>query len=231
MSSIENVHVLPELLVPAARPARDFPGTPGVQRRGQVVPLHHRPAIALGGLCDRVQIDGQRQVAAIDARRASCFVDAAGVWTDGEQARPAQLSPIGLASSTSWDSAVITGISDRVGWEAAKAWEDGLDLPAAPFLDHQANSRLVLLDGRLGHQLPTVVAVSETSVRWGAGATWDAAAGRALYGTGWPTDTSELALIECILAGAHLGIAAVNVGSALLTVNNLSRISVQLTAC
>jgi hypothetical protein len=229
MSAIENVHALPELLVPAARPARHDPATPVVQRHGQVVPLHHRPAIALGGLCDRVQVNGQRQIAAVDTRGASCFVDAAAVWTDGEHTHPTQLAPIGLASSSCRDTALITGISDRIGWEAAKAWEDGLDLPTAPFLDHQANSRLVLLDGRLGHQLPTVVAVSETSVRWGAGATWDAAAGRAMYGTGWPTDTSELALIECILAGARLGIAAVDVGSALLTVNNLTRISVQIT--
>jgi len=50
-----------------------------------------------------------------------------------------------------------------------------------------------------------------------------------MYGTGWPTDKTELALIDSILAGAHLGIAAVDVGSALLTANNLNRVSVQLT--
>jgi hypothetical protein len=230
MSAIENVHALPELLVPATRPAHDRHSTPGVHRRGQVVPLHQRPAIAHGGLSGRALINGQRQVQAIDTHQASCWVDATAVWTDGETSRPTQLTPIGLASASTWDQALITGISDRIGWEAATAWEDGLDLPAAPFLEHKASSRLVLLDGRLGHQLPTVVAVSETSVRWGAGATWDAALGRALYGTGWPTDKSELALIDCILAGAHLGIAAVDIGSALLNVNHLSRLSVQLTA-
>jgi hypothetical protein len=231
MSAIENVHALPELGVAAPRPLGGGTTTsPGVHRRGQVVPLHQRPAIAHGGLCDRVLLNGQRQVPAVDAHQASCWIDATAVWYDGEHGQPSQLTPIGLAVSTSWEQALITGISDRIGWEAAKAWEDGLDLPAAPFLEHIASERLVLLDGRLGHRLPTVVAVSETTVRWGAGATWDAALGRALYGTGWPTDKSELALIDCILAGAHLGIAAVDIGSALLSVNHLSRVSVQLTS-
>jgi hypothetical protein len=230
MSVIENVHALRQPYVPATRPAGEGPTGSGVRRRGQVVALHQRAAIAHGGLGGRVLSNGQRQVPAVDARQASCWVDAVAVWSDGELARPTRLNPIGLAASPSWDEALITGISDRIGWEAASAWEAGMELPAAPFLEHQASARLVLLDGRLGHRLPTVVAVSETSVRWGAGATWDAALGRALYATGWPTDKSELALIECILAGAHLGIAAVDVGSALLAVNNLSRVSVQLTS-
>jgi hypothetical protein len=221
--------VLPELLAPAPSPDRQPISTPGVSRRGPVVPLHQRPAIALGGLSERSLVHGQRQVQALDANKATCWVDAAGVWADGETARPNQLTPIGVAAGSDWDQALVAGISDRLGWEAAKAWEDGVDLPAAPFLDDRSSDRVELLDGRLGHQLPTVVAVTETSVRWGAGATWEAALGRAMYGTSWPTDKSELALIDSILAGSHLGIAAVDIGSTLLTINNLSRVSVQLT--
>ena len=72
--------------------------------------------------------------------------------------------------------------------------------------------------------------MSNEATRWGAGATWEAALGRALYGADWPADEAELALIEGILSAARIGIAAVELGSPLLTDHNVARVSVQLTA-
>jgi hypothetical protein len=231
MSMSSSAHELPELPSSFIRPATERRQglARGVQRRGSVVALHQRPTIALGGLGERALVSGQRQVQAVDARHTTCWVDAAGVWSDGESELPRQISSIGLSSGTDWDVALISGISDRLGWEAAKAWEDGLDLPAAPFLDDLTPDNLELLDGRLGHQVPTVVAVSETSVRWGAGATWEIARGRAMFGY-WTFEKSELAVIDAILAGSRLGIAAVDVSSAALSANKISRVSVQLTS-
>jgi hypothetical protein len=125
---------------------------------------------------------------------------------------------------------LLNGLSDRLGWEALNEWEHGAVLPAARALGHRESIHLRLFDGRLDHGLPTVVAISANGARWGAGATWEAALGRAWYGGDWPADPIELEVIATMLSGAGLGIAAVELGSPILFSHHLPRFSVQLTA-
>jgi hypothetical protein len=191
---------------------------------------HHHPTIALGRLANRQLLRGHRQVPAIDGNGTHCWIDAAAVWTDGEQCWPEHPEPIGLATAPTWDRALLIGLSDRVGWEAQHHWEHGATLPSVKALSRCASVHLRLLDGRLDHGLPTVVATSATRTTWGAGATWEAAYGRALYGRAWPSDPAELATVAAVLASAGLGLAAVEIGSSVLSAHELPRFSVQLTS-
>jgi hypothetical protein len=212
---------------PAARWPIDAHADPR-HHREKAVSAHHVPVIALGGLVERRVLLGQRQVAAVDVRGRHGWIDAAAVWTDGERCRPEHPQPVGLAAAHTWADAVLSGLSDRLGWEALEEWQHGLLLPAADALGHRGSDGVRFLDGRLHHGLPTVVALSARGARWGAGATWESALGRAWYGREWPADRDELPAIEAMLSSEGLGIAAVELGSSVLCAHHLVRVSVQL---
>ena len=77
-------------------------------------------------------------------------------------------------------AAITAGLSDRLGWEAVLEFDRGRELGRRP-ADRRLE-RLVVLDGRVGHEVPTVVTLGDDIVRWGAGATWSQALERAVFG-------------------------------------------------
>ena len=89
--------------------------------------------------------------------------------------------PAGLATGRDRVAAITAGLSDRLGWEAVLEFDRGRELGLAPGVN--APERLVVLDGRVGHEVPTVVTLGDDIVRWGAGATWSQALDRAVLAT------------------------------------------------
>src|SRR5262245_46173941 len=176
----DTVRTTPEVWSSPPRPTAR-PTT--VVRHGAVVALRQRAAIALGALDERALADGDRLVTAHDADGQAWWIAASSVWSDSERAgHPENPLPIGLATAATRDAAMIAGLSDRLGWEAVLEFERGRDLPHAAALADFTDENVVMLDGRLGHEVPTVVVLGRDMVRWGAGATWYGAMRRAMYG-------------------------------------------------
>ena len=94
---------------------------------------------------------------------------------------PEQPRPIGLAVAATREAALVKGLSDRLGWEAVLEFEQRGDLPVATAAG-QAVPNAIVLDGRLDHDVPTVVVLGADTMRWGAAATWPGAIRRALFG-------------------------------------------------
>jgi hypothetical protein len=213
----------------AARPA-DAPTL--VVRSDQIVALRQRPVVALGALLERVTLGGERLVTAHDVTGRACWIPADAVWSDAEHTeRPQRPRPVGLATAPTAARAFGVGISDRLGWEAVLAFERGEHLPAvdADAGRGTSNDRLVVLDGRLDHDVPTVVVLGDDFVRWGAAATWSTAVHRALYGDdGSIAVDRELGDITAALQRDSLDVVGVDLGTALLRRAGVIRCSVQL---
>jgi hypothetical protein len=212
-------------------PSTDAPSL--VVSSTDVVALRHRPVIALGALLDRSTVEGERLVAAHDVAGRACWIPAEAVWSDAEDAeRPQHPRPVGLATALSPDRAYAAGLSDRLGWEAVLVFERGGQLPLidTAAVDSPMNGdHLVVLDGRLGHEVPTVVVLGDDLIRWGAAATWSTAVHRALYGDdGSLAVEDELAEVIGLLAEGGVDVVGVDLGTALLRRANVVRRSVQL---
>lgn len=208
---------------PTARPTT-------VVRHGPVVALRQRPVIALGALEDRINADGDRLVTAHDQNGQSWWISSSSVWSDADAVgHPEHPVPIGLATAATRDGALVAGLSDRLGWEAVLEFERGNDLPHAAALADYTDENVVFLDGRLGHDIPTVVVLGRDMVRWGAGSTWYGAMRRAMYGDDGNANVGrELPELCEMLARAGLGIAAVDLDSPLLRRAGIARCSVQV---
>jgi hypothetical protein len=210
---------------PTARPTT-------VLRHGPVVALRQRPVVALGALHDRTYAVGDRLVTAHDEQGQGWWISAEAVWNDADATgHPENPQPIGLATASTRDAALIAGLSDRLGWEAVLEFERGTDLPRAEALADFSDDNVVMLDGRLGHDVPTVVVLGRDMVRWGAGSTWYGAMRRAMYGEdGNPDGGRELPELCAILARSGLGVTAVDLDSPLLRRAGIARCSVQIVA-
>ena len=126
---------------------------------------------------------------------------------------------------------MVVGLSDRLGWEAVLEFERGRDFPAATALTEFTDENVMILDGRLDHDVPTVIVLGRDMVRWGAGATWYGAMRRALYGDDGSLDIShELPELCGMLAQSGLGVAAVDLDSPLLRRAGIARCSVQVVS-
>jgi hypothetical protein len=215
-----------------AGPATGAPAL--VVRSTHVVALRHRPVVALGALVDRSTIESERLVTAHEVSGQACWIPAEAVWSDADHAdRPQHPRPVGLATAPTPERAFAAGLSDRLGWEAVLVLERGGQLPlvdAAPAAEAATNGdRLVVLDGRLGHDVPTVVVLGDDLIRWGAAATWPTAVHRALYGDdGSLAVEDELADVIATLGRVGLDVVGVDLGTALLSRANVVRRSVQL---
>jgi hypothetical protein len=218
-----------ERLSPAPRPTAQ-PTT--VVHRGPVVALRQRPAIALGCLAERSIVTGDRLVTAHDEVGQAWWIPADAVWSDAERrGYPEHPRPIGLATAASREAALIKGLSDRLGWEAVLEFERGHDLPVASELAESVGPNTVVLDGRLDHDVPTVVVLGSETVRWGAACSWDGAMQRALYGDDASVDVAEEFAELCALLGkSELAIAAVDLDTPLLNSAGIVRCSVQIVA-
>lgn len=201
---------------------------------GPVVPMRRRTAVALGGLARRTTTSGRQLVTAHDMDGASWFIPADAVWSDVEPSgrsvarRPDIPQPIGLATGETPEQAVLAGLSDRLGWEAVHAFEGGAHLPVMDTVIGRDD--VVVLDGRLGHEVPTVVVLGERVLRWAAGATWQLAVHRALYHTRGDGADVELKRLAVTLEASDLIVASVDLGTALLRRSGVFRRSVQLVA-
>jgi hypothetical protein len=215
----------------ASAPSTDAPSL--VVSSTQVVALRHRPVVALGTLLDRSTVQGARLVTAHDVDGRACWIPAEAVWSDADDAeRPQHPRPVGLATARTPERAFAAGLSDRLGWEAVLAFEHGGQLPlieTAPADSPLDGDRLVVLDGRLGHEVPTVVVLGDDLIRWGAAATWSSAVHRALYGDdGSLAVEDELADVIRLLDEGGLDVVGVDLGTALLRRASVVRQSVQL---
>ena len=210
---------------PTARPTT-------VLRHGPVIALRQRAVIALGALDSRDFAASERLVTAHDEAGQAWWIAANTVWSDSEHTgTPENPLPIGLATAGTRDAAVVAGLSDRLGWEAVLEFERGRDLPKAEALADFTDENVVILDGRLGHDVPTVVVMGREMVRWGAGATWYGAMRRAMYGDEGNLGVGrELPELCAILARSGLGVAAVDLDSPLLRRAGIARCSVQIVA-
>ena len=219
----------PQLRSSPERPRRSvFPAI--VDGDGPVVALRPRPVIAHGALASRRELRGERLVSGYDLSARQWWIPARAVWTDAESAeRPEHPWAIGQVTDTDSHRAVLAGLSDRLGWEAQQARQQGHQLSQLPSIDPRA--RAVIYDGRLGHDVPTVVVVDERFVRWGAGVTLESAYHRAMFGDrGTLHAERELGDLELVLAGTGVTVAVVDLGTPLLREAGVHRVSVQLLA-
>lgn len=212
---------------PSAPPPSDQPII--VNRSGPVIAARQASVIALGSLADRHVIDAQRLVTAYDVDGLAWWVAAESVWEDAANVpQPEHIRPIGLATTQSRAGTLMAGLSDRLGWEATQALASGMQLPVAD-VDYQLAQDAVVLDGRLEHDVPTVVVTAPGVMRWGAGASWESALHRALYGSdGSLDDEAELIVVAKVLHEQGLDIGEVEVSTALLRKAGIVRSSVQL---
>ena len=125
------------------------------------------------------------------------------------------------------EAALVKGLSDRLGWEAVLELERG-DLPVAEAIGTPPLTNALVLDGRLDHDVPTVIVLAAETVRWGAASTWDGALRRALYGDDAEVDPATELADLCKLLGDDLGVASVDLGTAILGDAGVVRCSVQL---
>ena len=187
-------------------------------RSGPIVALRERDTVALGSLQERGYVTGDLLVTSRDLAGESWWVPAESVWVDADAiGHPEHPRATGLATAINRDQAVLTGLSDRLGWEAVLEFERGTDLPPALAVAEAVPDHVVVLDGRLGHDVPTVVVMGPDFVRWGAGSTWDGAVRRALYGdAGNPSVSAELRHVTSVLGSRGLGVVAVDLDTPLL---------------
>ncbi len=116
------------------------------------------------------------------------------MWSDADGSEhPEHPRPIGLATAPTREAALVKGVSDRLGWEAVLEFERGADLPKASAVTDSSGANAIVLDGRLDHDVPTVVVLAADTMRWGAGSTWNGAMRRALYGEDPAADPVERA--------------------------------------
>ena len=201
-------------------------------RSGSVVALREREAIALGALRQRTPVSGDRLVCGFGIDGQTWWIPADAVWADADAVgRPEHPRPAGLATATTPDRALLVGLSDRLGWEAVLHLERGGDLPPVLQLDVPVPEQVVVLDGRLGHDLPTVVVLGPGLARWAAGTTWDSAVRRALYGDDGTRDADvELEALASSLVNQYLGVVAVELDTPVLRRAGIVRYSVQIVA-
>jgi hypothetical protein len=193
-----------------------------------VVALRRADVVPLGRSVTPRSLPEGRLVAARDSEGTSWWIPADAVWADAAtNMQPERLRPCGLATGASTAQAMVLGISDRLGRDAVNRLDAGDDLPVLDNPDGWKSA--VVLDGRLGSDIPTVVVVSENGVRWGAGTTWQLAFTRALFGKS-PAEHSaaELAELQQRLATDGLFVVGVDIGSDLLTRAGITRLSVQV---
>ena len=197
---------------------------------GPVVAIRQLAAIALGSLAERGVLTGDRLVAAHDVAGHSWWIPADAVWSDADTPyQPEHPRPIGLATAGTREAALVKGMSDRLGWEAVLEFERGADLPDATTVVASARANAIVLDGRLDHDVPTVVILAADTMRWGAGATWDGAMRRALYGEDPLVDPAdELDSLSQLLAADGLAVASVDLGTPRLGAAGVVRRSVQI---
>lgn len=140
--------MLGPMLVQAPSPTRSS-GAAGAQHArpalrlkqgdGNVAPLRRGRAVAVGGIGDGRVVEGCQLVAATDLADTAWWIPAAAVWRDAacedgacpedghSTERP---NAIGLATARTTATAVLAGLSDRLGWEAVIALDRGDDIPA-----------------------------------------------------------------------------------------------------
>jgi hypothetical protein len=197
---------------------------------GAVTVLRRRSAVPIGGLGDGDLVVGRRLVGARDLDEAPWWIPATVTWSDAEDAiRPEHPRPAGLAHDRSWSRAVLTGLSDRLGWEARLAHERGETLATIDGIAPSGSA--TVYDGGLGNDLPCVLIVSDKVIRGGAGITVESAYRRALFGDqGLSEDevARELADMQLVLADGGLDIAVVDLGTTMLRRAGFARVSVQL---
>lgn len=208
-------------------------------KSSNVVALRRRRVIAMGALGARGEIASAAADGLLVTARtpdgAEWWMSADAVWTDaGTATMPDRPRSVGLATAGTDAAATLLGLSDRLGWEAARHLRKGGELvqlrDAGLAVDLAPGTQV--LDGRLGHDVPTVVLLHGQIVRWGAGATRDAAIQRALHGSSAPSTAddarSELAEMTDVLARSGLSVASVDLGSKVLRSAGIIRCSVQL---
>jgi hypothetical protein len=223
------VHSLPvDKRRPAPPARRGRPVT--LRQQAEVVALRRRQAIAVGCLAGRGAVGGDRLVSAADVAGHLWWIPAGAVWSDADaDSSPERPHPVGVAMAATREAALVKGLSDRLGWEAVLELGRG-DLAVAEAIGTPPLANALVLDGRLGHDVPTVVVLAAETVRWGAASTWDGALRRALYGDDADVDpASELASL-CELLGDDLGVASVDLGTPVLSDAGVVRCSVQLVA-
>lgn len=200
---------------------------------GPVVALRQRSVIQPGGLADRALLRGQKHVTAYDLDGAPWWIPAEAVWTDTSRSEgPSVPRSTGLATAGSRERALLAGLSDRMGWEAMASFERSQKLSLVDTSTLGTSIRqdgVAVLDGQLGLDIPTVVVIGDDVLRWGAGATWDAAIQRALYrDAGIMEPAIELAQLTARLERHDLTVATVDLGSPALQKAGIHRLSVQL---
>jgi hypothetical protein len=216
----------------AGHTIRTVTGPPIMTGTDTVVALRRGRVIPAGEILGGGAVDGRRLVSATDAHGGCWWIPAEAVWCDGESAaHPERPRPVGLATAGDVTSATLQGLSDRLGWEAVLRLERGHDLPVLALPGDVDPTQFVLLDGRLGHDVPTVVILGADVTRWGAAGTWERALRRALYGgQGLPAEAGELDLMAAGLAELGLHPVVVDLGTPTLRRLGISRCSVQLLA-
>jgi hypothetical protein len=193
-----------------------------------LVALRQATVMGFGGLTKSPTRHSGRLVAAYDVEGTAWWIPAEAIWADADtNPHPEHLRPTGLATASSASQAMVLGLSDRLGREAFNELERGTDLP---ILETPAEWKsVVAFDGRTIADVPTVVLVGDTFVRWGAGATWDVAFRRAMHGKAYQGDAGrELAQLQACLDAEGLLAVGVDVGSDLLRRAGINRLSVQL---
>jgi hypothetical protein len=198
--------------------------------RGSVVAFRQRQAIGLGSLRERTALSGERLVVAHDEAGHSWWISADAVWSDADSpGHPEHPRPIGLATAATWNAALVKGLSDRLGWEAVLEFERGGDLPVLAVSEQAVIANAIVLDGRLDHDVPTVIILAADTMRWGAGSTWDGAIRRALYGDDPLADADgELDELSKLLAADDLAVVAVDLGTPRLLAAGVARSAVQI---
>lgn len=220
--------------------------TPSLQLRrddATISPLRGASALAVGGVAARRTVGGCQLVAAIDLAGTSWWIPAACVWTDAVCDHPSACvtdhpttrpGATGLAAARSWSAAVTAGLSDRLGWEAMLQLDRGVEL-APVAADVVGATRelagVVVLDGRIGHEVPTVIVLGSGVARWGAGRTWAGAFQRAMFGRQTTADDAlELTWMAAELERVGIRPVIVDVGADALRTHGITRASVQLLA-
>lgn len=219
-----------------------------------------RAVFTAGGLGTRTTHaarHGEPLVSARDITGGSWRIAAAAVWADvpdgdvgDHDQRPVHPHAVGLAVGSSWPGALLTGLSDRLGWEAvaglAADSDPGNRLPGlsgairAELLEDPACAAVArgndvqLLDGRCT-AVPTVVITGDGVLRWGAGATWAAALQRALFGDAAVPNRAMSCEVELHSLAAELAIdgievVGVDLGTPTLGAAGITRLSAQLVA-
>jgi hypothetical protein len=222
-----QVHSLPVDKRQPAPPARRSQAVT-LRKQVEVVALRQRQAVALGCLGSRTAVSGDRLVSAEDAAGHLWWIPAGAVWGDADADNtPERPHPVGLAMAATREAALVKGLSDRLGWEAVLELERD-DLPVANGIGAPPLTNAIVLDGRLGHDVPTVIVLAAETVRWGAASTWDGALRRALYGDDVEVDPATELADLCELLGDDLGVASVDLGTPVLGDAGVVRCSVQL---